>query len=217
MTPAARRKIAYLICAVIALGGLGFALHNWETMDPAQMVETLRGYGAWAAVLIVVLMVLHSFVPLPAEVLALAAGAVFGTIAGAVIIWIGAMLGAVLSYWLARRFGEGWVRSLLSPKQVSKLDSWSDRTSPMALLVARFIPLIAFNLINYAAGLARVPFATFLWTTAVGIVPLVLLSTYLGAEMRTMSWAMLLTVSGVCIAAVVVFWAVKRVTGHRNV
>ena len=190
---------------------LAFILHNWEMMEPAELAQRLRDFGMWGPLIIIVLMILHSFVPIPAEVLALAAGAVFGTLAGAFIIWVGAMLGAVLSYWLAYRFGEIGLRKVLSEKRLKTLDHWSSTPKPIAMLVARFIPMIAFNLINYAAGLARIPFVMFAWTTALGIIPIVFLSTYLGSQMRSMNWTMLLIVSAICIFAVLLFWIVARV------
>jgi uncharacterized membrane protein YdjX (TVP38/TMEM64 family) len=46
------------------------------------------------------------------------------------------------------------------------------------------IPVIAFNLINYAAGLARVRWRTFTWTTAVGILPLAFLMVAAGDQLK---------------------------------
>ncbi|MCF8532076.1 MAG: VTT domain-containing protein [Reyranella sp.] len=40
-----------------------------------------------------------------------------------------------------------------------------------ALIVCRLIPLVSFNVINYAAGLMNISWWTFIWTTAIGIVP----------------------------------------------
>ena len=42
-------------------------------------------------------MVLHSFIPFPAEFLAIANGMVFGPVLGTVITWSGAMAGALLA------------------------------------------------------------------------------------------------------------------------
>jgi hypothetical protein len=47
-------------------------------------------------------MVAHSFVPLPAEIIAIANGMVFGAVVGSIITWTGAMLGAICAFALAR-------------------------------------------------------------------------------------------------------------------
>ncbi len=48
------------------------------------------------------MMIVHSFIPFPAELLAVCAGAVFGTVMGSALIWTGAMVGALLAFFLAR-------------------------------------------------------------------------------------------------------------------
>ena len=54
--------------------------------------------GPWRGVGIVVLMVLHSFVPFPAEIVAFLAGKHLGLFWGTVYAWSGAMLGAVMAF-----------------------------------------------------------------------------------------------------------------------
>jgi|GEM_PF-6627540 membrane protein DedA with SNARE-associated domain len=46
-----------------------------------------------------------------------------------------------------------------------RLDAFSRDIGIAPLLIARLIPIMSFNLINYAAGLAGVPRWTFIWTT----------------------------------------------------
>ena len=75
------------------------------------------------------------------------------------------------------------------------------------MLVSRFIPVIAFNLINYAAGLTRVSWWTFIWTTSIGILPLTILMAYLGARMMELSWPYLLASSA---GGIVAIWALLR-------
>ena len=54
--------------------------------------------------------------------------------------------------------------------------------------MCRFIPLIAFNLINYAAGLSRMSYLTFFWATGIGILPMTALMVVLGAKMYDLAW-----------------------------
>ena len=55
----------------------------------------------------------------------------------------------------------------------------------MSLLIGRLIPLIAFNLINYAAALTEISWWTFLWATGIGILPLTILLNVVGNQMLT--------------------------------
>jgi len=178
-----------LLLIVTAVGGWlwlrarGIDLGSMSTAD----VETLvKSWAPWSWLGSIVLMVLHSFVPLPAEIIALANGMLFGPWWGVAVTWIGAMLGAVLAYGLARALGRPAVRGLIPARHWATLEAIPVRAGP--LLVIRLMPVISFNLVNYAAGLLGVPWWRFLWTTALGILPIVVTMVMLGRELMAAPW-----------------------------
>ena len=199
-----RIALAALVLAVLV--GLGAALALTEmgqTLDPKELAARIREFGDWGQVAVIALMVLHCFVPFPAEILALCAGAVYGTAWGTVLVWTGAMIGASLSFALSRWLGRPFVNAVLGQSARERLDRWTADQGPATLLIARFIPVIAFNLINYAAGLTRVRWSTFLWTTGVGILPLTVLMVWMGERMMDLTWPWLLGVSAAGIVTVI--------------
>jgi uncharacterized membrane protein YdjX (TVP38/TMEM64 family) len=208
-------RIGLAAVALLVLIGLGFVLAFTEmgsNLDPRVLAAQIRGLDEWGHAAVIGLMVLHSFVPFPAEILALCAGAVYGPVWGTVLIWTGAMIGASLSFARARWLGQPFINAVLGPASRAKLDGWTADRGVMALLVVRFIPVIAFNLINYAAGLTRVGWGTFLWTTGLGILPLTVLMVWMGSSMMHLTWPWLLALSVVGIVVVCCghWWAKKR-------
>jgi uncharacterized membrane protein YdjX (TVP38/TMEM64 family) len=150
--------------------------------DPvAELERLMAAWGPLAALASIALMVLHSFVPFPAEMLALANGMLFGPVWGTVVTWSGAMLGAFLAFGLARRFGRPLVERLVAARHRARIDTLSARRGGPALLLSRLIPVISFNLINYAAGLTTISWWTFTWATGLGILPITVLSVLTGA------------------------------------
>lgn len=205
MSTEARFQRLLALAALILLIALGavLALILDETRITGDALSgRIEAMGVWGPVAVVGLMVLHCFIPFPAELLALAAGAAFGTALGTAVIWVGAMIGAALSFGLARALGRPAVEALLPARHRAALDDWAADQGAVTLLVSRFIPVIAFNLINYAAGLTRVGFWTFAWTTGLGILPLTLVMVHMGAVMAEMSWPMLLGLSAAGIVAI---------------
>lgn len=152
-----------------------------------DMVVWLRALGPWAVAGSIALMVIHSFLPFPAELLTLANGMVFGPFWGTVITWTGAMLGATSTFALVRLVGRPFVERMLSERQLVRLSAWSSTQGGITLLVARFIPLIAFNLLNYAAAMTNISWWTFIWATGLGILPLTILLNVFGASVLSMS------------------------------
>ena len=122
-------------CAVIcaALGSLLFAAA--AVAAPAQdapdfadspiytWLQENKTAAYWAAPL---LMVVVAILPIPAEIPAAMNGMLFGVALGIVITWAGAMLGAMISYELARCFGRKISRRFVSPEVIDKLEGLKD-------------------------------------------------------------------------------------------
>jgi uncharacterized membrane protein YdjX (TVP38/TMEM64 family) len=159
--------------------------------DPqAERVQRLLAADTpWIPVVLISLMVLHTLVPVPAEILAVGAGMVLGPVWGFVTIWIGAMLGAYLGFWFARTFGQPLVRRLVAPHRLERVQHWLRRIDMPLLLAVRLLPVLSFNLINYALGLTPISWWQFTWTTGVGIVPGTVLMVAFGAHLH--DWRML--------------------------
>ncbi len=202
-----------VIGALIAVVTLGFLLVEglteesfwyawWPHVSMQGIVSLIRDSGPWGVVASISVMVAHSFVPFPAELVAIANGMVYGPFWGTVVTWTGAMLGGTLAFALARILGRPFVRRVLSDKSNRRMDEWARTHAGGALLFSRFIPVIAFNLINYAAGLMKVSWWTFIWTTGLGILPLTALMVVMGDNIDAFPWYLWLML----LAGGVVLW-----------
>jgi uncharacterized membrane protein YdjX (TVP38/TMEM64 family) len=198
-----------LLLAMVALVGSVLS-PNWAIGPGETVTDTvtlLRSWGAWAVLASIGLMVAHSFLPFPAEIIACANGMVFGPVWGAVVTWVGAMLGACTAFALVRQIGRPFLERVLSPRRQAQIADWSHDYGGRTLLVSRLIPVIAFNLINYAAALTHISWWTYLWATGIGILPLTILLAIMGDRMLTLpAWAWLL----IAAAALIVLIPVVR-------
>src|SRR3546814_1871149 len=136
--------------------------------------DVILSWGHWGVLASIVLMVLHSFLPFPAEFVALANGMLYVPVWGTIITWFGAMLGAFLAFGLSRAFGRPCVETVVARRHWQRLDDWTGEHAAQMVFLARFLPLISFNLVNYAAGLTRIPWWPFGWTTGLAILPMTL-------------------------------------------
>ena len=184
-----------LLAAVVVLGA--FFLDLDEAGWIQRIEDEIRAWGPFGVVASIGLMVVHSFVPFPAEFVAIANGMLFGVVWGVVITWTGAMLGAFAAFGLARLLGRPFVAKVVRGKNNwRRIDQWTAEQGWQVLLISRFIPVIAFNLVNYAAGLTGVSWLTFAWTTALGILPAIVLMVLAGAHIDVMGWELWLLLAG---------------------
>ncbi len=185
-----RNKIIAAIAAVaILLAGAAWLLAGElglifaDLSSPQDLRALIVSTGLWAPLASIALMIVHSFVPFPAELLAIANGVVFGLASGLFLTWFGALCGAWLAFALARWAGDKWVRGLIGETRWRTMRTWIDERGTGGLLAVRLIPVISFNLVNYAAGLAGVGWWKFTWTTALGILPIATGSVLIGSHM----------------------------------
>ncbi len=156
----------------------------WPQISVEQTVEYVKSMGYWGVGISIGIMVFHSFAPFPAELVAVSNGMVFGPFWGTVITWIGAMIGAFLAFGLTRKFGQPFVKRVIPQKKAQVVDRWVSLHGVETLFISRFLPIISFNLINYAAGLTKISWSSFAWTTGVGILPMTILMDIMGDQIQ---------------------------------
>src|SRR5512134_2179752 len=105
-----------------------------------------------------------------AVILTLAGGFLFGTAAGVLYVDAGATAGAVCAF-LSARYLLGDRLQQKYGGQLVKFNSEMERNGASYLLTLRLIAVFPFFLVNFLAGLTKVPLKTFFWTTALGIIP----------------------------------------------
>jgi uncharacterized membrane protein YdjX (TVP38/TMEM64 family) len=109
--------------------------------------------------------------------LTLAGGAVFGFWWGTLLNTLGANLGATAAFLLARWLGRDGLKTLLGDR-LAGIDRVSGRAGVAWLLRLRLIPIVPFNLLNFASGLTVIPWPTYVAATALGILPATLVYTF---------------------------------------
>jgi uncharacterized membrane protein YdjX (TVP38/TMEM64 family) len=111
------------------------------------------------------------------------------------------------AFALACMLGRRFVRRMLAAESLRCVDQWVARYGAGALLFSRFVPAIAFNLLNYAAGLTRMSWWTFKWMTGLGIVPVTMLMVVMGDQIETILWQAWLLLPG---SGLVLWWLMQR-------
>lgn len=192
----------YVLMTDASLDGFDFSVDGMELF--------IESWGRWAVTASILLMILLSFVPIPAELLAVANGMLFGPLWGMVVTWIGAMLGAYLAFGLSRALGRPFVLKMVPRKHRDRLDEWTDKQGSGALLIARLVPIISFNVINYAAGLTNISWWTFSWTTGLGILPLTILMSVIGDQVLTWPWTIWVAAGSAAVMVSLLVWALAR-------
>jgi uncharacterized membrane protein YdjX (TVP38/TMEM64 family) len=178
--------------------------------DVAGLRDYILSFGAWAPVVSALLMILQALVaPLPAFLLTFANGLAFGTFWGGTLSLVSASLAAAVSFWIARLLGRGPVEALVGRAHLGAADRWFSRWGAYAVLIARLVPVVSFDVVSYAAGLTSMGFWRFMLATMVGMAPATFLYAYLGGQ--TPQYVQVLLIAfGVVIAGAIVAAILRR-------
>jgi uncharacterized membrane protein YdjX (TVP38/TMEM64 family) len=121
-------------------------------------------FGALAPFIFVSLITLEVFfAPLPGDLFPVVGGVVFGPASGILYAWIGNVFGALLAFYVARRFGLK-VISFFIPSFKKNHVHYSNEIElhKHALWVLYSIPLIPVDIISFAIGISKINLRTFL-------------------------------------------------------
>lgn len=140
-------------------------------------VESL---GAWGPVVFIAGYGLAAVVMMPAVLLTVAAGALFGVFRGVVYVMLGATLGAALAFLSGRYAARHFVEHLLErdPRLVA-VDRAVEREGLRLVFLLRLSPAVPYTLLNYALGLSRVRFRDYI-SGSIGMLPAVTMYVYSG-------------------------------------
>jgi uncharacterized membrane protein YdjX (TVP38/TMEM64 family) len=182
--PPRRAIVRFLLLAVLV--GAGFAVLRFtplrDQLTREALASTLAGLrdAWWSPLALGGLYLLLAPLGLPMSPLVFAGGAVFGFARGAVYNLGGLFVGAVASFLLARTLGHELIAHYLG-ERLKKVERMVSRQGFWALVRLRLLPL-PFALVNYGMAFAGVRLPAFLLSTAIGLVPVTLLYSWVAAS-----------------------------------
>ena len=117
------------------------------------------GLGIFFFVVIYIFIVL---LILPASWLSIAAGYLYGTYLGSVIVFISAFIGASISFFISKRFLSKKVLDMINkyPK-LSLLENIIQKGGLKLIVLTRLSPLFPFSILNYFYGLNNISYKDF--------------------------------------------------------
>jgi len=136
----------------------------------------IEGLGSWGPVAFFFLYAAAVVAAIPGSALSVAAGTLFGSVLGVVIVIHAATLGASLAFLIARYFARDAIaRRLSSNEKFQRLDHLTEEHGAIIVALTRLVPLFPFNLLNYGFGLTRVPFWTYVFWSYLCMLPATIL------------------------------------------
>ena len=209
-------KLILLVLIIAGIPAFLYLRYGGEifSKDAAyRVIEYLRANRNVAAILIICIQIVQVVICfLPGQPIQFAASYMFGVARGFIFSLIGAVIGTVISFYLAKLLGSDAMELFFGEEKVrdykKKLDS--GRGLLLAFLIY-LIPGIPKDLVSYAAGVSNMRFRPFLLVATVGRMPGMLGSLLLGHFYGKQDYRSMIIIS-VIVAVILLICYIKRDT-----
>lgn len=146
-----------------------------------QALEWIESLGSIGAIAFIGIYILATVAFLPAFILTLGAGVLFGVWWGSVYVFIGATLGAIAAFLVGRYLVRDWVaKKIAGNDKFRAIDRAVGKEGLKIVLLTRLSPIFPFNLLNYAFGVTGVSIQDYI-IGSIGMIPGTMMFVYIGS------------------------------------
>jgi uncharacterized membrane protein YdjX (TVP38/TMEM64 family) len=206
---------------IIMLGGLAVVFvvfilvaRQYIELTPQGLRALLIPFGWWGGVILVGLIAAVLVVPIiPATILQVGAGVIFGPWLGFGLTLLADGIGALIGFGVARRWGKAVIRTKLSADEQVAFDALCQRITPMQMVVLRMLPGPAYTVVSFAAGCSAMEWWRYVFFSLLGVVPALAMLTIAGDLSTSNPWL----AAGVGVVFVVVMIGLSRLVRTKPI
>ncbi|MDR5659228.1 VTT domain-containing protein [Serpentinicella sp. ANB-PHB4] len=203
-----QKKAAYFfICACIFV--LLIQIKNNLNIDLYTIQSTVAGYGSLGIIVFIIIGSLKTLLLIPAPVIFIAGGLIFGTFFGTLYTLVSFTVSTVLVYRLSQRFTK-FFSKFAKNKYREKLITMEEEQIIRTVFFMRIIPGIPYDILTVTAGIVGVDMRQFVIGTVLGILPKVILFGSIGNNANNIFSIKTLILYGVLILMVFGMYIVQK-------
>lgn len=182
-------RLLLTVTLVLVILGAGIQLpqfsHAIETTMKQFLMWVQKDAGAWGPIILALAYVPCSVLAIPASILTLGGGYLFGLWVGFVTDSIGSTLGATAAFLVGRTVGRTYVTSKLKDYPQFQAVGIAVRKSGFKIvLLLRLVPLFPFNVLNYLLSVTPISSTSYILATWFGVMPMTLAFVYAGTTIK---------------------------------
>lgn len=153
------------IGAMLLMAGYLWIWHSPELADVQRWADEASHHPG-VIVSVILIMAVTLAIGLPGSIGLWLIAPFYTPLVATPILMVGSVSGALGAYYLSSRFSDRWKPKGLTRKVMGRLEKRSDFLTQCAL---RVLPGFPHSVVNFAAGLLRLPLATFVMAAIIGL------------------------------------------------
>lgn len=207
-----------VVCALVLLGYL-YGNPLWQKLiyfynlitDKDQIKAFVTSYGSAGPVVFIIIQIFQVLLaPFPGETTGLIGGFLFGTAKGFLYSSIGLTAGSLINFTIGRFLGKRYVRKLIPPVQLDRLDKIVKRQGVIVLFVLFVFPGFPKDYLCLFLGLSAIPLKVFIILAAIGRMPGTLMLSLQGSYVFEQRYGLFSLILGVCLILVLLAYRYRE-------
>lgn len=176
-------KILWYLIAIIPILllilGYIFPISFFSNQDALR--NYIESFGIFAPIIFILLQIVQVVItPFSHYVVSILGGYMFGTWQGFIYNWIGRVIGTIIVFYLARKYGRFIIQKLVKPKTIKKYDKIFDKGKAILFLMY-FLPFFPDDELSYLAGFSSIKSKVFIPIILLGHIGGSLFLSYIGS------------------------------------
>ncbi|KAH9676354.1 SNARE associated Golgi protein family [Citrus sinensis] len=180
-----RIGVLFLLLAVLLVSCISLPI---EKILKDFLIWIKQELGPWGPLVLIIAYVPLTVLAIPASILTLGGGYLFGLPLGVIADSVGATIGATAAFLIGRTFGRSFVISKL--KNYPKFQAVAgaiQKSGFKIIFLLRLVPLIPFNILNYLLSVTPVHTGKYMLASWLGMMPSTFSLVYVGTTLKDLS------------------------------
>jgi uncharacterized membrane protein YdjX (TVP38/TMEM64 family) len=212
-----KKKIIYSIIAVMIISTIiYFSRSDLEEFiklytNAKDMENFIKSFGSLGPIIFMffqILQVILFFIP--GEFMQAVGGYLFGTILGTILSVFGIMFGSVITFFLAKKYGDKLLREILPQKDYDSTKRLICRPkNRLVIFILYLLPGFPKDVLGYVSGITTIRFTDFIIISSLARLPGILITSYLGSKIYSENYIVALCVV-IGVAIILLVGVIKR-------
>ncbi len=176
------KTIYYLIVIIpIVLLIIGYIFPSSLFSNQEKLRIFVESFGFFSPIIFILIQILQVILtPINHYITGILGGFIFGTWKGFIYNWIGRIIGTLIVFYLARKFGRTIIKHIVKPNTLKKYDKIFDK-GKILLFLMYFLPLFPDDELSYLAGFSSMKSKVFIPIMMLGHISGSLSLSYIGS------------------------------------
>jgi uncharacterized membrane protein YdjX (TVP38/TMEM64 family) len=176
-----KKEIIRISISVIIIAILFILATYFFTQYQTQLENTIGKYPILGMIIYILIFILSIvFAPISAVPIIPLGTSLWGILVTTILSVIGWTIGAMIAFYIARKYGKPYVSKIISLEKLAKIEKLIPHKN-IFLTIFFLRTIMPFDGLSYALGLiSRINTKTFFWATFLGLIPFCFVISYLG-------------------------------------